>query len=370
MLIGGSNEFQEYAAGYYGSSSAMKSSDMTTISSENMETHLSVTEEEEHMKSLSKPLHVCITNAASPVIYHMLHEIVSGDVIGRDTELNIHLLVEAEEIGVAEGVSLEAMDMASPLLREISVTADPNEAMNRASLIIVMDDLGQNENEPWEDWIRRCGTVYSNYGTIIHNWASSDCKVVVAGSGPLNLGAYLIQREAKNILRQNVIVPSRLPENRAKSAIARRINVNSSGIVDIIMWGNCGGSSHLDLSKGRVHGCEGAIWGPPSYSRPIKDMVHDDKWLQNEYLQTVKTHAERLQNALQRPASVSAAHAVVATISDWWSGDNNGQIYSLGVTSDGRLYLFHHDINIADFSDQGLSMCLALSDPGTISIQS
>ncbi|PIK60210.1 putative malate dehydrogenase 1B [Apostichopus japonicus] len=197
----------------------------------------------------------------------MLHEIVSGDVIGRDTELNIHLLVEAEEIGVAEGVSLEAMDMASPLLREISVTADPNEAMNRASLIIVMDDLGQNENEPWEDWIRRCGTAYTNYGTIIHNWASSDCKVVVAGSGPLNLGAYLIQREASNILRQNVIVPSRLPENRAKSAIARRINVNSSGIVDIIMWGNCGGSSHLDLSKGRVHGCEGAIWGPPSYSQ-------------------------------------------------------------------------------------------------------
>ncbi|PIK60209.1 putative malate dehydrogenase 1B-like [Apostichopus japonicus] len=50
VLIGGSNEFQEYAAGYYGSSSAMKSSDMTTVSSENMETHLSVTEEEEHKK--------------------------------------------------------------------------------------------------------------------------------------------------------------------------------------------------------------------------------------------------------------------------------------------------------------------------------
>lgn len=338
-LIGGSNDFQEYAAGYYGISSGMLSSDMSTVSSENMETHLSVTAEAELIKSQSKPLNICITNASSPVVYHMLHEIVSGDVLGREVELGIRLLVGEEETDAARGAGLETTDLACPLLRNISVTSDPNEAINKASLIIIMDDLTQKETESWEDWIKRCGSVYINYGSIISNCAVSDCKVVVAGTGPTNLGAYLIKHEAKNILRQNIIVPSRLPENRAKSAIARRIHVNSSGVVDIIVWGNSGGTTHLDLSKGRVHGCEGAIWGPPSFSRPIKDMVHDDKWLHTEYLQTLKTHKEMLEGVLGHSAAVSEAHSVVATVTDWFSGDNNVDMYSMGVISDGLLIL-------------------------------
>lgn len=335
VLIGGSNEFQEYAIGYYGITSDMLSSDMTTVGSENMETHVLVTEEEEYKQSLSKPLHMCITNASSVTAYHMLHEIASGEVLGEDTELSLHLLVDEEEYDVAQGVKLEAIDMACPLLREICVATNPMEAINRASLIVILDDLSQKETESWEEWIKRCAAHYMNYGSIINKWASSDCRIVVAGNGAVNLGAYMIKQEAKHIPRQNIVVPSRLLENRAKSSVARRINVNSSGVIDIIVWGNNGGTTHLDVSRGRVHGCEGAIWGPPFYSRPVEDMVHDNKWLQTEYRELLKSHKDMVEGSLQHSAASSEAHSIVATISDWWNGSKEGQIFSMGVVSEG-----------------------------------
>ena len=56
---------------------------MTTIGFENLETKMLITAEEDNEKSLSKPVHICITNAASPVAYHMLHEIARGELLYR-----------------------------------------------------------------------------------------------------------------------------------------------------------------------------------------------------------------------------------------------------------------------------------------------
>ena len=53
---------------------------MNLISNENWETKMVITAEEEHEKSLSKPVHICITNAASPVAYQMINEIARGIV--------------------------------------------------------------------------------------------------------------------------------------------------------------------------------------------------------------------------------------------------------------------------------------------------
>ena len=69
-----------FSSGYYGITSKQMSKDMNLISNENMETKMVITAEEEHEKSLSKPVHICITNAASPVVYQMINEIARGMV--------------------------------------------------------------------------------------------------------------------------------------------------------------------------------------------------------------------------------------------------------------------------------------------------
>ena len=44
---------------------------------------------------------------------------------------------------------------------------------------------------------------------------------------------------------------SRGVEHRAKAVIAQRLNVNTAGIVDLIVWGNVNGKHFIDNSKVR-----------------------------------------------------------------------------------------------------------------------
>ncbi|XP_033625403.1 putative malate dehydrogenase 1B [Asterias rubens] len=335
VLIGGSNEFQEYASGYYGITSKQMSTDMTKIAGENIETKLLVDAEEEHERSLSKPLHVCITNAASPVAYHMLREIAQGDVLGKGTEVSIKLLTEPDCIKTVEGMKMEMEDLACPLLRNIVLTTDVKHAFKDASAIIFLDEIAQSEDMEKAEWLRQNAEVYTEYAKVLNNTALPDVKVIVAGTGPLNFNAFILGHFTPSILRQNVVALARLEENHAKSAIARRIKVKTAGVMNLVIWGNIGGTTHTDLKKAKVRGCDGAIWGPPFYSRPVGEMVHDDKWLQTEYLEGLKTYKETIEGALKHRAAFSEAHSIISLLTDWWNGSKGDNLYSLGVLSEG-----------------------------------
>ncbi len=51
------------------------------------------------------------------------------------------------------------------------------------------------------------------------------------------------------IPRQNIVALSRCVENRAKAVIGQRLNVNTAGVVDLIVWGNVNGQHFIDTSK-------------------------------------------------------------------------------------------------------------------------
>lgn len=57
-LIGGANEFQEYANNYYGIESKMVSSDMLKVATENTQYKIEVDKEEKEFLSQSNPLQV------------------------------------------------------------------------------------------------------------------------------------------------------------------------------------------------------------------------------------------------------------------------------------------------------------------------
>ena len=55
---------------------------------ENLVTKKDIDEEEREFKARSKPQHICITNATSPVAYHMINAIARGDCLGPDVEVS------------------------------------------------------------------------------------------------------------------------------------------------------------------------------------------------------------------------------------------------------------------------------------------
>ncbi|XP_071941597.1 putative malate dehydrogenase 1B [Antedon mediterranea] len=335
VLIGGCNEFQEYAHGYYGIKSDMKSLDMNKVSEENLCTKITTIQEDEYLKSLSNPLKVCITNASKPMAYYMVYEIARGDVFGTTTEINLTLLVDDKDSGAIKGLEMEAQDLACTLLRKLTITSDVKEAFDGVSAVVFLDGSSLKPEESREDWLKLNGNLFREYGRTLNAIAANDVKVLIAGDGPLNFNAYMLGTTAPAVARQNIVAMARLLENRAKAAIARKLNVNSAFVVDLITWGNISGTSLTDVNKASVHQYDGAIVGPDWYSRPVKEMVHDDKWLSTEFFDSIKNHESTLTKTIGHCAMLSAASAVIGVLRDWWNGSENGTMLSLGVFSEG-----------------------------------
>lgn len=283
VLIGGANEFQEYAFGYYGIESTQVSDDMRQIAKENQVYKVEEDKEEEAIKALSHPLQVCITNASNPVCYSLINAMARGEVFGETTEISLRLLDVKENLESLGGLKMEAMDLAHGLLREIMVTSEDTKAFQGCDAIIVMDDLVQKEKESRDDFVKRSVEHHVKYAKVINDKSKKEVKVLLTGKGPTNLNIYMMIQNAPNIPKQNIVGLSRTLENNAKSVVAEKLNVNPHGVVDLIVWGNINGESYIDLSKCRVHGYDGAIWGPPSFSLPAVEMIWDKKWMETEF---------------------------------------------------------------------------------------
>ena len=272
---------------------------MRKIGDENKQTKIEIDEEEREFKSRSKPIHVCITNAGSPVCYNMIQPIASGEVFGPGTEISLRLYDSEENLSQLEGVEMEAFDLACPLLRNITVTANIHQAFSDCSAVVLLDELNKGEEESKEDWLKRNNDLFVDYAKVLGDVAKRDVKVLVAGNGPINFNVCMMLKHVQNIPRQNIVGLSRMVENQAKGILAERLKVNSAGIVDVIVWGNMNGTVYTDVDKVRIHGYDGAIWGPPSYSVPGKDMVHDDKWLETEFLELLAARRGTIENELR-----------------------------------------------------------------------
>ncbi|XP_005110664.2 putative malate dehydrogenase 1B, partial [Aplysia californica] len=336
VLIGGANEFQEYVKAYYDLESDMNSYDMRTVSGENKVTKDELDQEAQECKALSKPVHVCITNASNPMCYHLLNILTSGDVLGPDIEMTLRLLVNSEdEVESVTGMAMEAEDLAHHLLRGVKICTSPHEAFENCSYIISLDELAKQPEETLKDCLTRNEEFFSKFATIINHKALQTCKVLLSGSGPVNFNAGVVLKNAPSLARQNIVAVSTIVENNAKSVVGERLNVNPAGVVDLLIWGNVSGCHYIDVTKCRVHNYDGAVWGPYWYSVDAVEMIHENKWILKEFPGLVDSRNEKVAGAMQRSTSLSSANALASTLKHWCRGSPSGQMFSLGVYSEG-----------------------------------
>ncbi|KAK3579283.1 hypothetical protein CHS0354_033362 [Potamilus streckersoni] len=335
VLIGGANEFHEYADGYYGIKSDMKSNKMTNVAQENLDFKVEIDIEEEEYKAQSKPLIVCITNASSAVCYAMIEAIGRGDVFGSNTEIKLKLFDSLDKGEYLHGVEMEVHDLALGLLRGIQFTSDITEAFKDCEAIVLLDSVVKDESMSKETWIKANADLFTNYAKVINEVANRNVRVLLCGDGPINFNAYMMIKNAPNISRQNFVALSGMVENHAKAVMAEKLRVNSAGVVDLIIWGNVTGEHYVDINTCRVHGYDGAIWGPPSFSLPAKEMVFDKKWLETEFPELVHSRQEKELTMTKHPSAMSQASTINTTLEYWWNGSPSGQMFSLAVCSEG-----------------------------------
>nr|XP_039250075.1 putative malate dehydrogenase 1B [Styela clava] len=342
-LIGGFNEFLEYAQCYYGVTSNIMTDLMLKMREENERMSDEKKKEEEYYKSLSKPINICITNASCPSAYHLVPAIASGEVFGSEVEISLRLLDSEDNMNILKGLELESFDLAYPLLRQTTLTSDPEQALKNTTAVFILDEVSM-ENEKGQidsktDWLKRNAKLFEKYAEILNNHALADVKVIVSGSGPVNFNTHVLTENATNISKQNIVAASRLQERRMRASLANKLKTNSVGVKDAIVWGDCAndGAERIfaDISLARTHNYDGAVWGPDWFSRPVIEMVYDNKWLSTDFISDLQKHETTLKEQLHHDGSVSAASALSSLMHDWFLGSKGDEMFSLGVESEG-----------------------------------
>ncbi|XP_057601922.1 putative malate dehydrogenase 1B isoform X2 [Hippopotamus amphibius kiboko] len=332
LLLGGYNEFLEHAQLYYGVTSSMTTELMKTVAQENLGTHIEKELEKEALKGLINSLQVWITSASAPACYNLIPILTSGEVFGPHTEISINLFDSKQAEEKLTSLVEEAQDLASPLLRSVSVCTREEEAFRQAHVIIVLDDHVEKEVYSLEDCIRSRAPLCQLYGTLIERNARDSARIIVGGKTFVNLKTALLMRYAPNFAH-NIIAVALGVEGKAKAALARKLKTTPSRIKDVIIWGNISGNNYIDLRKAKVYRYESAIWGPPDYSRPVLSLIFDREWVTREFVVSLK----KLTSTGRRFGGILAAHSIATTLKYWFYGSPPGEIVSLGVLSEGQF---------------------------------
>ncbi|OCT63870.1 putative malate dehydrogenase 1B [Xenopus laevis] len=332
LLLGGFNDFFEHAQEYYNITADMMSSLMKDIALENLETHIEIQKEQEEKKRLFNPLHVWITSATTPTCYNLIPLLASGEVFGMRKEIWLHLLETSHCNGSLSALVMEAEDLAFPLLRKVTVHKMADDTFLQADFVIVLDDAHVTNDQSPEKCIKQIAERCLQYGAFIDQNSNKGVKVVVAGSTYVNLKAQMILSNAPSINPHNVVALATQLEFEARAQIAKKLNINSAVVKDVILWGNISGTNFLDLQHAKIYQYDSAVWGPPGYWRPLKKMIFDGKWLKNEFLKEWRCRQ-------QHRSGMSAAHSIAMVLSWWQQESNTGDIVSLGITSEGHFDL-------------------------------
>nr|AUW34348.1 cytosolic malate dehydrogenase [Echinolittorina malaccana] len=275
---------------------------------------------------MSEPVKVCVTGAAGQIAYSLLYSIAKGDVFGSDQPIILTLLDIAPMEGVLNGVVMELMDCAMPLLKEVIPTCDEKVAFKDIDAAFLVGAMPRREGMERKDLLAANIKIFKSQGGALDTVAKKTVKVVVVGN-PANTNALICSKYAPSIPKENFSCLTRLDQNRAQAQIAARLGIPNSAVSNVIIWGNHSSTQFPDVrhAKAIVNG----------KTVPVPEAVKDDNYLKNEFLTTVQKRGGEVIKARKLSSAMSAAKATADHMRDWWFGTQGDNWVSMGVFSTG-----------------------------------
>lgn len=229
-------------------------------------------------------------------------------------------------MGVLEGVVMELADCAFPLLRAVVPTADPAIAFKDVSAAFLVGAMPRKQGMERKDLLSANVKIFKVQGEALNNHAKKDVKVLVVGN-PANTNALVCAKYAPSIPKENFTAMTRLDQNRAQSQIANKVQVPVACVSNVIIWGNHSSTQYPD-------GTEAIVMSGLSVQKAV-DLINNDVWLRNVFIETVQKRGAAVINARKMSSALSAAKAAGDHMRDWFFGTEPGKFVSMGVISDG-----------------------------------
>jgi malate dehydrogenase len=270
---------------------------------------------------MKKPLTVAITGAAGQIGYALAFRVASGQMLGADQPVNLHLLEITPALPALQGVVMELSDCAFPTLNNVLATDDARVAFRDCNFAMLVGARPRGPGMERKDLLLANAQIFSAQGKALEAVADRAIKVLVVGN-PANTNALIAQRNAPGLDPRNFTAMTRLDHNRALAQLAEKTGSHVTRIHRMIIWGNHSSTQYPDLNHATVDG------------RPARNFV-DEKWVADTFIPVVQQRGAAIIKARGSSSAASAASAAIDHVRDWVSGTPEGNWTSMAVPADG-----------------------------------
>jgi len=262
-----------------------------------------------------------VTGASGQIGYSLLFRIASGEMLGKDQPVILHLLELTPALKSLQGVSMELNDCAFPLLHGIVQTDDVNKAFEGADYALLVGARPRSKGMERGDLLKANAEIFSVQGKALNDNANKDVKVLIVGN-PANTNAMITSHFAPKLDPRNIHAMMRLDHNRALSQLAEKTGAKVGDIQKVAVWGNHSATQYPDVSFATING------------KNAKQAINDDKWITDTFIPVVQQRGAAIIAARGSSSAASAAGAAVDHIRDWSLGASDW--VSMGVVSNGE----------------------------------
>ncbi len=270
---------------------------------------------------MKKPVTVAITGAAGQIGYALAFRVASGQMLGADQPVNLHLLEITPALQALQGVVMELQDCALPTLNGVIATDDARVAFRDCRVAMLVGARPRGPGMERKDLLLANAQIFSAQGKALDAVADRGIKVLVVGN-PANTNALIAQRNAPGLDARNFTAMTRLDHNRALAQLAEKTGSHVTRIRRLIIWGNHSSTQYPDLSHATVDG------------KPARTLV-DEQWMTSTFIPVVQQRGAAIIKARGSSSAASAASAAIDHVRDWVAGTAEGDWTSMAVPSDG-----------------------------------
>lgn len=270
-----------------------------------------------------KRITVAITGAAGQIGYALLPRIASGQMFGKDVEINLHLIEIESALPSLTGVAMELDDCAFPLLKKIVCTANLKEGMDGANWALLVGAVPRKQGMERSDLLQINGKIFAPQGQAINDYAARDVRILVVGN-PCNTNALITKNHAPEIPADRFYAMTMLDELRARTQLAKKAGVDVTDISNMTIWGNHSGTQYPDFYNAKING------------KPVIQVIHDESWLQNEFIPLIQQRGAAVIKARGASSALSAANGITMAGYQLCHETSADETYSMAVYSQGE----------------------------------
>ena len=117
---------------------------------------------------MKAPVHVAVTGAAGQISYSLLFRIASGDFLGPDQPICLHLLEITPALGALEGAVMELNDCAFPLLQSVSMSDDAEVAFKDIDFAFLVGARPRGPGMERKDLLEANAAIFSVQGKALN----------------------------------------------------------------------------------------------------------------------------------------------------------------------------------------------------------